>query len=260
MLIRVAIFNAIAILCTGEVAAQTAQTWPLELRVGRYSVHSDYCLLDQKRLISELEQMSVDMNNLLQVRQTQQPIHIVLFETELEYERYMRNYFPALPYRRAMFIQDRGPGMLFTHWHAEIATDLRHEVAHALLNADGCRLPLWLDEGIAEYFEVEQQCRFSNSAYLPSVARRARSGFVPSLEQLESIERLEHFSNASYRDSWSWVHFMLHRSKTTRNLLLRHLQDLQSGVQPLPISRQLTAALPDIDTAFAEHFENVLKR
>ena len=184
-------------------------------------------------------------------------MHIVLFQTEAEYRRYMRNYFPNLPQRRALYIQDRGPGMLFTHWHQDVATDLRHEVTHALLNQSSHHLPLWLDEGLAEYYEAMPPLRFFGSEYLDEVSERARSGIVPSLKQLEEVANQADFGDKHYRDSWAWVHFMMHRSRDTRKLLIDYIHGARSGAEQLLLSRQLSELVPDLSMEYQQHFAAV---
>lgn len=228
--------------------------WPVELKVGRFEIHADFDISTATQLRPELAHLAADVRELLEFNSSEQPIHVVLFATAHEYQRYMRNYFPQLPERRALFIQDRGPGMLFAHWHVDVVSDLRHEITHALLNDGSPPLPLWLDEGLAEYFEVQRQQRFDGNGYLAEVTRRAADGVVPSLKQLEEIEQLNNFKESHYRDSWAWVHFLLHRSATTRQTLRRYLAELRSGAKPLPLSRQLFNITDDTSGEFLTHF------
>jgi hypothetical protein len=234
-------------------AAEPRQ-WPVELSVGRFEIHADFELDQRQLLVSELESMRDDLPATLNIVASSHPVHVVLFESPNEYHRYMQNYFPQLPTRRAIFIQDRGPGMLFTHWHADIANDLRHEITHAILNDHAQPLPLWLDEGLAEYFEVPGPQRFDGCEYLPQVIERAEQGFIPSLKRLEEIASLDRFSNANYRDSWSWIHFLIHRSTATRELLSEFINQHRAGMQPLSLARQLSQTIPDANAEYREHF------
>ncbi len=244
-------------LVTPAVTAVEPHKWPVELKVGRFEIHSDFDVATQAALSPELTTLSSDIGAILGIADSGQPVHVVLFETGAEYQRYMRNYFPTLPERRALFIQDRGPGMLFAHWHVEIATDLRHEITHALLNDGPHPLPLWLDEGLAEYFEVASPLRFGGSSYVPAVVARSEQGLVPSLKRLEDVQDLKQFSDVYYRDSWSWVHFLIHRSAATRQLLVRYLHDHRSGTEQLPLSRQMQQISLDYSTDYCAHFRSV---
>jgi hypothetical protein len=237
------------------VQSAEPRQWPVELRVGRFEIHADFDVSATAPLVNELTSLTFDVQTLLAIEAADKPVHVVLFQAEGEYQRYMRNYFPQLPQRRALFIQDRGPGMLFAHWHADVAVDLRHEITHALLNDGPHPLPLWLDEGLAEYFEVERQCRFDGCDYLPAIRERCSQGLVPSLKQLEAIEDLGQFRESHYRDSWSWVHFLLHRNLATRTLLLRFVSGQRAGTPQLPLSRQLQQISADMPADFQAHFE-----
>ncbi len=231
--------------------------WPVELTVGRYEIHADFDVALASPLSTELNKLSEDVQGLLAIGDGNKPVHVVLFQSEHEYQRYMRAYFPQLPARRALYIQDRGPGMLFAHWHADVAADIRHEITHALLNDGPQPLPLWLDEGLAEYFEVTGLKRFDGCNYLATIQERSQQGLIPSLKQLEEIDELQEFKETHYRDSWAWVHFLLHRSTATRELLVQYLFSRRGGTQPLPLSRQLTQLSDDLSRDFQVHFESV---
>lgn len=231
--------------------------WPVETSIGPFKIHADFQLESKQALRSELEDTSIDVERLLGLEVNQRPIHIVLFKTSHEYKRYMNNYFPSLPSRRALYIQHHGPGMLFTHWHEDVGTDLRHEVTHALLNSGEQSLPLWIDEGLAEYFEVLSQDRFLGNPYMAEVISRSKQGFVPSIERLEAIDDLAEFSDSHYRDSWSWLHFLLHRDSKTRSLVSDYVRRNRHGDPQLPLSRLLTEILPNANQEYREHFESL---
>ncbi|MEM7477770.1 MAG: hypothetical protein AAF483_22510 [Planctomycetota bacterium] len=236
--------------------------WAHEVASGRFRIHCDFRLTAEQALLRELSEISEDVTSLLKLPKTSETIHIVLFATEAEYRRYMENYFPTLPRRRALFIQDRGPGMLFTHWHQNVASDLRHEVTHALLNRAGISLPLWLDEGLAEYFERKRGERFLRQDYVPSVVKLTESHSVPTIHILERKSQVSNLSNADYRDSWAWVHFMIHRSSKTRSILIRYLQETlahrgdSAGI--FDLQRALWDEFPDLHMQLQEHFSQVL--
>ena len=51
-------------------------------------------------------------------------------------------------------MKGRGPGKVFAYKSKALPVDVRHEGTHGLLHAALPMVPLWLDEGLAEYFEV----------------------------------------------------------------------------------------------------------
>lgn len=256
-------FNRIWLLILCVISARSLaaepRKWEMELRAGRFRIHSDFELTASDELIRELNRLTADVEQLLRLEESSNPIHIVLFETVGEYDRYMQNYFPDLPRRRAMYIQHRGPGMLFTHWHNEVETDLRHEVVHALLN-DGQSLPLWLDEGLAEYFEIATSQRLDSNPYHAAVTQQSAEGGIQSISELESAHSIGEFGDQQYRDSWAWVHYMLHRKQETRDLLVRYLHERASGVEPFDLGRALHHLSPELSSDFAAHFRSLLAK
>ena len=74
--------------------------------------------------------------------------------TPAQHRTYIEAHYPDIPYRRALFIKEHGLAGLYAYRHADLAVDLRHECTHAMLHASLPYVPLWLDEGLAEYFEA----------------------------------------------------------------------------------------------------------
>lgn len=238
---------------TAEPAAPTT-SWVTQRQVGRFHVFSDFEMSRDEPLLSELGEIEGQVTRLLAIPTEEQPIHVVLFASSREYSRYIKNYFPMVPERRALFIQHRGPGMLFAHWHADVRTDIRHEVVHGLLNDRSSPLPLWLDEGLAEYFEVPESSRMSGNPHLAQVIEGLDRDYVPSLSVLEQLKSIDQLGTNQYRDSWAWVHFLLHRKPQTRQHLVQQLAMHRKQEDALPLSRIVAIELPNWRTEFAEHF------
>ncbi len=242
---------------TASAQAQPEREWPYEAKVDQFLLHSDFELDDQARLESILGGLRSDITQALNLPAQKSPIHVVLFASSKEYARYMGHYFPSISPRRAIYLQDRGPGMLFTFWHDDIDSDLRHEASHAVLNQSGVQLPLWLDEGLAEYFELPKEKRFNQNGYINDVAQRATQGLVPSLMELERISNMSEFTDGHYRDSWAWIHFLLHRRQETRQLLIDYVSRHRKLAPQMLLSKQLSEICSDPAKEFQEHFSKM---
>ena len=240
--------------------------WTTEIAFEQFHIHCDFALQDADFLQTSLESLADDLKEVLGVVSRDNAIHIVLFETETEYRRYMSTYFPQLPVRRALFIKDRGPGMLFAYWHSEVLGDLRHEVTHALLNSGSQPLPLWLDEGIAEYFEIAAEARYRENPYLVDVSNTLNQTSIQSLSELEQKTNLADLNDSDYRDAWAWVHFLIHRSPKSRQMLQqfllssRHRPPKSSTPSPTPSGLSLARMVADMDSVeaqFLHHFASL---
>ena len=199
-------------------------------------------------------QLERDLCQVLRIHPEQEPIHLFLFSREAVYRQYVGQYFPQVPYRRALYIKERGPGMIFAYSSKELDVDLRHESAHAVLHAALAVVPLWLDEGLAEYFEVSPSDRAYRNPHLPKVKWNLFFGRFTPLEQLEAIDRLDNLGASEYRQAWAWVHFMLHGPPAAQEELLAYLSDIQSRRPPGDLSRRLRRRIPDLEKNFAAHF------
>lgn len=234
----------------GSPAAQ----WPDEYRIGQFVIHADFPLAPHYDLLNSLPLLQAQLVEMLGIQPSHEVIYVFLFNRRSTYQAYLREYFPEAPSRKALFIKARGPGMVFAYRGEDFETDLRHECAHALLNAALPMVPLWLDEGLAEYFEVPARLRQRGSPHHRSVAWAARLGRVPRIEELEGMANLDQMGRTQYRHAWAWTHFMLHGPPEAREELVRYLADIQALTPPGRLSRRLRHRIPDLERAFADHF------
>ncbi len=235
-------------------AARAEDRWPDERQAGPFLVHADFSLASQTELLAELARLQQDLGDTLGARPSREPVHLFLFEKKPTYQAYMQQHFPKVPYRRALFIKARGPGMVFAFSGEEFGLDVRHESTHALLHVWLKDVPLWLDEGLAEYFEVPHEQRAGQHPHLAAVRAMIGIGQLPRLEALESLSGIDDMGRDEYRDAWAWVHFGVHGPPEAREVLLRYLADLEGGGEIGPLSQRLRRRLPDLDRRVSDHF------
>ncbi len=252
---RLPLLGVLTLLVSASFAAAQAR-WPHEQAAGAFYCHSTFDLADYGPLFDELAQLERDLGDTLGVVKVREPIHIYLFGTQGIYKQYVHQYFPDVPYRRALYVKNRGPGMVFAHMNPEFAVDVRHESTHAVLHASLPMVPLWLDEGLAEYFEAPRDERVSGNPHMNGVRWGARFGRAPSLDDLESRESLDQMDRGDYRNSWAWVHFMLHGPPEAREELKAFLADIHASTPPGQLSQRLRRRLPDLEREFVDHFRN----
>jgi hypothetical protein len=238
--------------------ASAQSRWPDERAAGAFLCHADFPLNSYSHLLDELERLQRDLVRTLGVAESREPIHLFLFDQRSTYESYLELYFPQVPPRRALFIKQKGPGMVFAYRSTDFEVDVRHEGTHAVLHADLPMVPLWLDEGLAEYFEVPYAERAFDHPHLAKVKffAHARIGKSPDLEQLEQLRDLNQMGASEYRQAWAWVHFMLHGSTVAHDELIRFLGDIRAQMPPGQLSQRLRRRIPDLDQKFAEHFRH----
>jgi hypothetical protein len=220
---------------------QTMATFPL----GRL----DDCFTDLGRLERELQRT-------LAVPPARETIEIFLFADESSYRAFLNKLYPQAPYRRALYVQRGRRGAVYAYQHDELAIDLRHECTHALLHASLPAVPLWLDEGLAEYFEMPESQRPFGHPHLTTVRWSARFGTMQSIESLEVRRDINDMGPMEYEYAWAWVHFMLHGPLAAHRTLVQYLADIRGGRASGLLASRLRTALPDVDRRIAQHFQH----
>jgi len=239
--------------------ARAESRWPDEQTAGAFRCHADFPLAPHAHHLAELSGLQRDLVRALGIDESQEPIHLFLFEQRETYQEYLKLYFPEVPKRRALFIKQRGPGMVFAYYSSDFdfGVDVRHEGTHALLHADLPMVPLWLDEGLAEYFEVPYADRASKNPHLKAI--RGNLWFwlagAPDLERLEQLRDLQQMGANEYRQAWAWVHFMLHGPPEAHDELVRFLADIRAQTPPGQLSQRLRRSIPNLEERFTEHFK-----
>ncbi len=248
-----------------ELEKQALEDFPAkcEHRLGPYLFIADFPIDRNLPLFQELAGLRNQVYRELKLPPSEKMIYVYLFENRRRYEEFMGIHYPNLPKRRAFFVaQPRPIGgtedlMVFTYWGDKIKQDLRHELTHALLHSVLLDVPLWLDEGLAEYFETPKNWRGVNYKHLKQIRLAANAPFQPNMERLESLTEVDQMSPSEYRESWGWVHFMLRGNPNARQVLLSYLHELQTNKQPAPLHQRLRGVVPDLDGAFANHLNRL---
>lgn len=241
------------ILSVLPVPAAVAQ-WPYRSVHGPFVVHADFPLDRLGPLFVELLQLAEELKHRLNLGPITEPIDVYLFADESMYRAYMRRYFPNISPRRAMFIKANSPGNVFAYASPDLETDLRHECTHAVLHASLPLVPLWLDEGLAEYFEVPATRRAFGNPHLSVVRRHLFWKRPDSLDEMETLRGIEQMSAAEYRQAWAWVHFLLHGPEAAQQELLHYVAQLREHQPPRQLSERIRHAFEQPEQELQRHF------
>jgi len=199
-------------------------------------IYSDFPLAAHHRLIEELCARRLDVQRRLALPVSDEPVYVYLFESADRFRAFMRLHHPAFPNRRAFFVETDTRLMVYAHWGDRVAEDLRHEATHAYLHAVVPSLPLWLDEGLAEYFEVPRGAQGVNRPHLHRLlVRLEKRTWEPDLKRMEELSGALELSQDDYAEAWAWVHFLLHSRPENAALLRAYLAELhrEGSAQPL---------------------------
>lgn len=217
-------------------------------------IHSDFPLAAEHRLLEDLIARRSDLSHRLAMAVSSEPVHVYLFENAGRFKEFMRLHHPEFPERRAFFVETDTRLIVYAHWADRVAEDLRHEVTHAYLHSVVPQLPLWLDEGLAEYFEVPRGSEGLNRPHLERLASKFEQGRRrPDLPRLEQFRCSFDMTQDDYAESWAWAHFLLHSRLEHRELLHGYLGELRRDGLAEPLSPRLGRILPEPEAALVEY-------
>ncbi len=258
---RLVLFACLAALPLGTGCVSTWRTEQLDVP-DRYTIvrdqlviHCDFQVPARHRLLDELSARREDLRRELAYASSDEPIHVYLFQDADRFREFVREEHPDFPNRRAFFVETDTRLEVYAHWGGHVGEDLRHEVTHAYLHSVLPNIPLWLDEGLAEYFEVPrgrhglnrdhlgrvlaQKSRGNDGAALPPIAPREALSRLPNLARLESLHSDQFLTQDDYAECWSWLHFLLESSPETKLLLREYLYRLHVDGSTVPLSSRM---------------------
>ncbi|MGQ9503416.1 MAG: hypothetical protein ACUVQG_01470 [Thermogutta sp.] len=244
-----------AVLCFQTLLAGAQSPWVETRAIRGLTIYSQFPLNEVEDIQRDLEYLAEDIESSLRIQVGARPVIVLLFQGRREYDNFVKQEFTDVPYRRALYVERAGRALVLAYRSRELATDLRHECTHALLHSALPMVPLWLDEGLAEYFEIPRDQRPFSHPHLKTVRLWANLGYVPSLSKLEAVPRMDAMDAAKYRWSWAWVHFMLHGPPAAQAELVAYLQTLAQYGVPEPLSERLAKRLGDPRRAYLDHFK-----
>ena len=240
----------------GAGRTNAAGDWVDHASTGPFTCRSEFSLGGGADLADFLAQLGAAVGSTFEMQFGSTPIQVNLFRNRRRYAAYLSQRVPDGVYRRALFVQGPDMGRVYIYKHWSYRTDVRHECTHALLHSALPYVPMWLDEGLAEYFEAPRSKRVDGHPHLGSLKTRLWFGWKPDLNSLESKNSFSELTEDDYRESWAWVHFLLHRSDGTRQVLLEYLHDIGSGTPPGPLSKRIEQSIPNAEAQLIEHLKD----
>lgn len=222
-------------------------------------IRSDAQIADDDPRIIELHELRDEVRSRLHLPEQRRPVTVYLFRDEARYTEYMQSRYPNLPARRAFFIGTPAELAVYAYWGDQVREDLRHEYTHGLLHASLRHVPLWLDEGLAEYFEVPPHApERINRDHADGLSEMLVHGWSPDLKRLERLDDVSEMQRADYQESWAWMHFLLNESDASRDVLLSYIAELQSPAAPPQFASRLASEMSRADERLTAYITSSL--
>ncbi len=244
--------------CSGTIGSRLRTPDQNVLVRDQLVLHSDFPIAAHHRLFDELTAQRTDLCQRLSLPASDEPIDVYLFETPERFDSFIRLHYPMFPDRRAFFVQTDAQLAIYAQWGDRVGDDLRHEVTHGYLHSVAPNVPLWLDEGIAKYYEVGRGQHGLNRKMLArATAKLTQEQWQPNLRRLEQFPADYNMTQDDYAEAWAWVHFMMESRPETLELLRNYFTELRRDGVAVPLSARLAATFSQPDGANAALVEHL---
>jgi hypothetical protein len=217
-----------------------------QIRTGPYVICTNDKLETDAPVVRQLQALEGQLQETLglKVDAGEHPVEVYILDDRRAFDHFLTFYYPELPHRRAFFLANGPQRVVYTFFCDRLEEDLRHEATHALLHVAIGDIPLWLDEGLAEYFESPTERRGINHEHLGRLPGDLGTGWSPDLARLESLQSVGQMTPRDYRESWAWVHYFLNEGKAEKTALVGYLTELRTLPAARPISSRLESDTP----------------
>ena len=245
-----------------EIAKKPAPPSKYSFRQPPYIFSSDFELQREQPLFKDLEGLRDQLAKELHIPAGTTPIQVYLFEDRPRFEKYIASLPNELPTNRRAFmiawprLGAADEPVVYTFWgkNERLQQDLRHELTHALLRSVLREVPMWLDEGLAEFFELPPEADSVNATHVEVFRRAIRDGsFKPDLARLESLTQVKQMNSPEYREAWAWVHLLLRSTPEAKRVLRNYLAQLKTNPNPGPLAPRLAEVFASPEEALKKH-------
>ncbi len=248
---------AILALCVFTFFSNPADCQWQEIRsIGLFEIWAQFPLAEVESELAPLLRLPEDLRRALWIETPPVSVVVQIFKSRAEYRQHLESFYPDVPFRRALYVQRQGRAVVLAYRSGELLTDLLHEGTHALLHQWLPVVPLWLDEGLAEYFEMPPGRRAFDHPHLETVRRELRWRMLVDLERLENLRDMSQMGGKEYRGSWAWVHFFLNGPPEVAEEFRAYLRNIQHGYPNGRLSERLAARFPELERMVKSHFRS----
>jgi hypothetical protein len=148
-------------------------------------------------------------------------------------------------------------------WHI-VQHEGFHQFAHAVINSD---LPMWADEGLAEYFG---EGLFTGDGFVTGLIPQSRLIRVQKLLAEARAKPLDEFlaisreqwntkiEMAHYDQAWSFVHFLAHgEDGRLQKAFTNYMRDVGRGDEPEKCYNRYLKTIPDLEKRWRDWWINL---
>ena len=236
---------------TGDRPLPPADDEWIELRSANFVFVSNAAVAGARRVAFDLEELRAVLGQLSSFElRSPVPTTIYVFKSERSFAPYKIRYRGRPAAVSGYFLScEHGNYIALTADSRSASEILYHEYVHEVVENNLWYLPVWLNEGLAEFYQTFEVSGGQVSIGLPNTSHLRRLGgrtLVPFEELIEvsfdsPLYNEAHRKNRFYAQAWALTHYLLLGDDGRRAQLDTYLRMLRSGT---PGGPAFTAALP----------------
>ena len=204
---------------------------------------------DLERLRDALSQLSPEL-----ALNSPVPTYIFVFRDAASFKPYQRTYNGKPLHSEGYFLSRQLANYVAINGdqHGDERLVIYHEYLHYVMHNHYAALPLWLNEGLAEYYSTFQVGKDEAQVGLPipeHVLWLRQHSLIPLATLFAVNERSPEYNESSrrgafYAESWALVHYLISGSPERRRQASEYLRLAQAGAAPDKIFAQAFGADP----------------
>ncbi len=234
-------------LCAALLVLSALLTWPpgatagddkwIEVRSAHFTVETPGSEKDGRKIADQFEQIRALFHSAFPTLRTDpgQAVVIVALKNEKGMKEYLPEQWETKGHLHAAGLYQGGFDKHYVVLQADAEGNnpyhaLYHEYTHAMMHLNFANLPLWLDEGLAEYIGNasigDKESRIGMID--PGNVYVLRQNRMLSIETLFAVDHSSPYYNETnrasifYAESWALVHYLMVSPESRQKRLLNH--------------------------------------
>lgn len=227
---------------------------------GEYVIlYSDLSLEKARRIQEEADRTVRNVCRFLGLNTPSKRTRVFLFGSRRLLRRYMEKESPHhVDVGAACFVTDDGCVVAVAQrWRtAETLRYLRHELTHCVVTAYYDKLPPWINEGLAQFFELGPPYDRAHPALLRTLDGQLRDKREEFLSRLVALPEGVQLKLPEYAQAWGLTHLLLTDSRYGVVWVKDYMAAVNSGADSLEQFRKSFGRTPDeMASSLREHLD-----
>ena len=227
-----------------------------ELRTANFTLFTDAGETNTRRIAADLERLRDVLSQLAPgvALSSPTPTYIFVFKNASAFEPYQRTYAGKPMASGGYFLSTELANYVAINGdrRGDERSIIYHEYLHYVLRNQFAELPLWLNEGLAEYYSTFEAAGDEAKIGLPIVEHVAwlrKNPLIPLTSLFAVGEESKEYNESSrrgafYAESWALVHYLISGNPERRQQAAEYLRLAQAGAPPGQIFQQAFGADP----------------